>query len=94
MQILLVGLNHRSAPLEVRESLSFSPEQLPRALPLLKEVAGECAIQSTCNRTDLYAVSEDPARTARDIVAFVSEFHGLDSQAISPYLYNYAWLAS
>lgn len=64
MQILLVEHNHRGAPLEVRESISFSPEQLTKALPLLKEVAGECAIQSTCNRTDIYAVSENSARTA------------------------------
>ena len=89
MHILLVGLNHKSAPLEVREKVSFPREQLPQALALLREQAGEGVILSTCNRTEVYLASKSPANTARKVGRFVAGFHGLAAGDVSPYLYEY-----
>ncbi|MGH2544840.1 MAG: glutamyl-tRNA reductase, partial [Ardenticatenaceae bacterium] len=89
MHILLTGLNHRGAPLEARERISFSKEQLPEALAQLKERMGEALILSTCNRTEVYSATENPEKAARQIRQFVAEFHGLDAEAVSPYLYDY-----
>ena len=56
MQILPVGHNYRSAPLEAREGLSFSPMLLPEALPLPRRDAGVGVIQSARTRTEFYAL--------------------------------------
>lgn len=61
MQLVVLGLNHKTAPVEVRECFSFSEEQLRLAMRRLhdREVVEECVWLSTCNRTELYAVVED-----------------------------------
>ncbi len=58
MSLLVLGLNHRTAPIEVRERIVFDAERLPRALAALRDLPGmsEAAIVSTCNRTEVYAV--------------------------------------
>jgi glutamyl-tRNA reductase len=58
MSFLVLGLNHRTAPIEVRERIVFDAERLPRALASLRALPGiaESAIVSTCNRTEVYAV--------------------------------------
>ena len=62
MQLVVLGLNHKTAPVEVRECFSFSEEQLRLALRRLRdqEIVEECVWLSTCNRTELYAIVEDP----------------------------------
>jgi glutamyl-tRNA reductase len=59
--ILIVGLSHRTAPLELREALAFPPEQRKHDLASLREQAGvsEAMILSTCNRVELYASAKD-----------------------------------
>lgn len=89
MQILLVGLSHKTAPLEVRESVSFLNDQLPSALSALKDKVGECVILSTCNRTEIYAITDSPSRTAPNVREFVADFHGLDKKVVSPHFYEY-----
>lgn len=61
MSLLVLGLNHRTAPIEVRERIVFSAGALPAALADLAQVPGisECMIVSTCNRTELYCVASD-----------------------------------
>jgi glutamyl-tRNA reductase len=58
MSLLVLGLNHRTAPIEVRERIVFDAERLPRALASLRALPGmaEALLVSTCNRTELYAV--------------------------------------
>ena len=90
MQILLVGLNHQSAPLEVRERVSFSKEQLSEALPLLSQRVGEGVILSTCNRTEVYSATENPSQAAEGIRRFLLDYHHLTPESIEPYLYDYA----
>lgn len=89
MEILLVGLSHKTAPLEIRESVSFLNDQLPTALPSLKEKVGECVILSTCNRTEIYVITGNPSGTATKVRDFVTDFHGLAQDAVSPHFYQY-----
>jgi len=61
MQLLLIGINHRTALVDVREKLWFSDDELRAALPELRSrFFSECFIISTCNRTELYGVVESP----------------------------------
>jgi len=59
MNIIVLGISHKTAPVEIREKYSFKEEDLPEALKTLKNVEGilECAILSTCNRVELYALT-------------------------------------
>ncbi|MDH7480100.1 MAG: glutamyl-tRNA reductase, partial [Syntrophomonadaceae bacterium] len=61
MFIILVGLNHRSAPVEVRERLSVSESQYPEVLRAIKKLPGieGCIVLSTCNRLEIYATVRD-----------------------------------
>ena len=87
-RILLTGLNHKTAPLEIRESVSFSKEQLPDALPALAEQVGEGVILSTCNRTEVYTIGDEPAEAAGGIRRFVADYHGLSPHVVDAHLYD------
>ena len=54
------GLNHKTAPVEVREKLHIDEADVPAFIDLLRETLSECVILSTCNRTEIYAVSDSP----------------------------------
>ena len=54
------GLNHKTAPVDVREKLHIDEAEVPAFLNLLRESLSECVILSTCNRTEIYAVSDSP----------------------------------
>jgi glutamyl-tRNA reductase len=54
------GLNHKTAPVEVREKLHIEEAEVPLFLNLMKQTLSECVILSTCNRTEIYAVSDSP----------------------------------
>ena len=88
MHILLTGLNHKTSPLELRERVSFSKEQLPEALPMLTEYVGEGVILSTCNRTEVYTVAEEPTEAADEIRRFLAEYHDLEPQQVDDHLYD------
>lgn len=55
------GLNHKTAPVEVREKLHIEEAEIPAFLDLMRQTLSECVILSTCNRTEIYAVSESPS---------------------------------
>src|SRR5687768_15593833 len=80
MQLFLLGLSHKTAPVEVREQLALSPAQLPRALQSLRQASGvrEAAILSTCNRSEIYVVGVEDA-TPR-LERFLDEFHAVSHQ--------------
>lgn len=89
MYILTVGLNHKTAPVEVREKLSFPYEKLEEAFPRLKEkkhVHG-CTILSTCNRTEVYAAVTDVDTGLAGIKAFLAESCGLTTADIRDFIY-------
>ncbi len=92
--LLLVGLNHTTAPVEVREQVSFTREQLAQAIPDLRSEVGEGVILSTCNRTEVYTVPDDPEDGAVRVARFLSRSlngsaNGEEPEvALAPYLYN------
>ncbi len=89
MTLLTLGINHQTAPVEIREKVTFAPEQMDQALrqaASLKEV-NEAVIVSTCNRTELYC--EVGANYANSVADWLSEFHKLDNGSLTPYLYQY-----
>lgn len=88
MPLLMVGLSHRTAPVEVREQLAFTaPGALAPALAQLKSALGvsaECVLLSTCNRTELY-VSDAAARDAEELIALLAAARGLPAAPFIPY---------
>jgi glutamyl-tRNA reductase len=88
MTILAVGLNHETAPVEIRERIAFGPDILAGALRSLTErtQVDEGLILSTCNRTEIYcALNADGGELVAD---WLGHFHGLDSERIAPYIYT------
>lgn len=88
MHILVVGLNYRTAPVEIRENFTFAEEKLGEAAKQLRGQKSilESVILSTCNRTEIYVVA-DQAHTGRYYTkAFLSDWFGLDKEAFTPYL--------
>ena len=93
MSILVVGLNHKSAPVEVREKLAFNPNSINTALSLFsqkyQDQNAEIVILSTCNRVELYISSQDGAIKVEDVFSFLADFHKIESNTFSPYMYHY-----
>lgn len=91
MHIVLVGLNHRSAPIELREQLAFRREQLPGAFGRLRADVGlrEAAILSTCNRVEIYAVAAELNGTIPRLREFLSQHGRIDAAHLSDRLYSY-----
>ena len=89
MNLLIVGINHHSAPVSLREKVAFTPEQLGDALPDIAEQAGfsEVAILSTCNRTEIIAAGQEPD-TVR-VSRWLAAYHGLDMETLDTSLYIY-----
>jgi len=85
--LLAVGLNHKTAPVDVRERLTFGPDIIVAALRSAQEKEGldEVVILSTCNRTEMYCTSTHHSEA--DICRWMSEFHGLDPAVVNPSLY-------
>lgn len=88
MYTIVVGVNHRTAPVEIREKLSFVETELPRAMQTLQNEKSilENIIISTCNRTEIYAVA-DQVHTGRYYVKrFLADWFNMDLEDLSPHL--------
>ena len=91
MGLIVVGLNHNSAPLEVREALAFDASDVPKVLGQLKEAhpRDEFVVLSTCNRVEIYSASESPAEgMGDDLLAFLAMRHGTSQEAFEPFAYR------
>lgn len=90
MTLLAFGINHKTAPVEIREKIAFSPEKVSEALRDLvsKSHINEAVILSTCNRTEVYCGLDMPANDA--VLEWLSDFHQLPLEAISPYIYAHS----
>ncbi len=85
MQLYVIGVNHNTAPIQIRENVAFNSEHLGSALrELTQHDAAEAAILSTCNRTELYCSADSPQKPLN----WLSQYHKLDSSAIQPYIYT------
>ena len=92
MEIVLVGLNHRTAPVEVRERVSFTVEQSRRAAAELRSrgILEESLVLSTCNRSEVYGVPLESSRDcASGLSSFLSEFHAVRLDALHGSLYRH-----
>ncbi len=89
MHIVIAGLSHKTAPVEIREKLTFPAETQDEALHALlsyKNIS-EGVILSTCNRTEIYIVANNLEEGKKDTVRFLCDYHGFKSDELSPYLY-------
>src|SRR5690606_20274137 len=77
MALLTLGINHKTAPVAMRERVAFAPEELCEALRLVRTQSQlrEVAILSTCNRTEIYCASDSP--DGQRLMSWLSEYHGL-----------------
>ncbi len=90
MALFLFGINHKTAPVEIRERVAFTQERLPQAFADLKnrQWVSEAAILSTCNRTELYC-GLDEEQPPQALIEWLSHFHHLTRPQIEPYAYLY-----
>ncbi|QNP39893.1 glutamyl-tRNA reductase [Lysobacter solisilvae (ex Woo and Kim 2022)] len=88
MSILVLGINHQTAPVSLRERVAFSGDAIPAALDALRGLPAvrEVALLSTCNRTELYAVADDNGDTLADWLAT----HPDDAGDLHAYLYRHS----
>jgi glutamyl-tRNA reductase len=88
MSLALIGVNHKTAPIELRERIAISREELPEATRALAAVPGvtECMIVSTCNRVELLAAVES---TETDLTVFLHSHFGLDPALLAPHVYQH-----
>ena len=84
--VVMTGLSHRTASLATRESVSFTRDQLPKALGALKDIAGRGVVVSTCNRTEVYTVARDGEAGRDALGAFFMSVSG--NRDLSHHLYT------
>jgi glutamyl-tRNA reductase len=92
MEIVLVGLNHRTAPIELRERVAFTTDQARRAAAELRSrgLLEESLVLSTCNRSELYGVPPETSHeSASGLSSFLSEFHSIRPDVLSVALYQH-----
>ncbi len=91
MNILVVGLSHKTAPVEIREKVAFAPTEM--AAPLQQMLAlpaiTEAVIVSTCNRVELYATSRNVDAGITELKQFLADFHQLKPADLEGHLYDY-----
>jgi glutamyl-tRNA reductase len=90
MTLIAFGINHKTAPVELREKIAFSPDAIVQALASLAQHTGatESVIVSTCNRTEIYAQVEEHRKN--EIVSWLANFHLVPAEIIqnNSYLYS------
>ena len=89
MDVLVVGISHKSAPLEVLEKVALGKKQAGEALiELSRTVPGGGVVLSTCNRTEIYALSDGQDSQAGRLEGFLRDRSGLSASDLSPHLYS------
>jgi glutamyl-tRNA reductase len=90
MRILLLGVSHHTAPIDLRERLAFAPERIAGALGQIAQQAGvgETVLLSTCNRTEMYVTCEDTDSGRDRLARFLCDYHSLDARGVEPHLYT------
>jgi glutamyl-tRNA reductase len=91
MEIVLVGLNHKTASVDIRERIAFDEAATLDALRQLKQryPQAEFVLLSTCNRVELYSAADQPdGPTTEDLGVFLSDYHGIKYEDFKKYLYT------
>lgn len=91
MPLITLGINHKTAPVTVRERVAFNPEIMPQALRSLMTLrcVDEAAIISTCNRTEIYVCIET-CEHYKKVVNWLASYHKISSDELSDYLYQHS----
>ena len=91
MHIVIVGLSHKTAPVEIREKLAFAPTAMERPLRQMLELATitEGLIVSTCNRVELCAITKEPDAAIAELRRFLAEYHEISPEEIHENLFDY-----
>ena len=91
MNLVLVGLSHKTAPVSIREKLHFPEPQLPEALELLRTRydARESMILSTCNRVEVLAQTSDSPEGVRQVKDFICNFHRVPYDTLQQFFYDF-----
>ncbi len=88
MQLFAFGLNHTTAPVNIREKVSFNPAQQAEALQAIvqqQQLADEAVIVSTCNRTEIYCSRSDA--NYQPLMQWLSDYHAIPLEQLQPHLY-------
>ncbi len=90
MHLVLIGVSHRTAPVDVRERLDFSSRDVGAAVDALaaRSSAAESVVLSTCNRSEIYVASPAPVRVRGEILEFLTDYHGLPLETFAPHLFS------
>ena len=90
MNIIVVGLSHKTAPVEIREKVAFPPTAMeaPLRQMLALPAISEAVIVSTCNRVELYATSRQPEMAILELKDFLAKFHDLPAAELDDHLYD------
>jgi len=88
MPLITVGINHKTAPVAIREKVAFAPEKMFDALSSLitRDRADEAVIVSTCNRTELYCAVPEGA-SIKQIIQWLGEYHQIPAAELEQYCY-------
>ena len=89
MDLLLLGVSHHTAPVDLRERVDFSRRGLTEALRELAACPSpaEAVVLTTCNRAEIYVGCDDTETTQRDLTRFMSRFHDVPEHELTPHLY-------
>jgi glutamyl-tRNA reductase len=91
MELLVIGLNHNTAPIEIRECLAFREDKLEEALSKVHALSSvkEDMIISTCNRVEVYAATRETEKAIHDLKEFLSQYHGISLKEFEKGLYTH-----
>ncbi|TCS41393.1 glutamyl-tRNA reductase [Reinekea marinisedimentorum] len=89
MSLVAIGINHNTAPVAIREKVSFSPEAMSESLLAIQSLPGinEVVILSTCNRSELYCDVELPAEAVETLTQWLANRHSVDDKQLASCLY-------
>jgi len=91
VHLILLGVSHRTAPVDLRERLDFSSRDVGAAVEALaaRSSAAESVVLSTCNRSEIYVASDEPGRVRDELVTFLSEYHQVPRDVFQPHLFSH-----
>jgi glutamyl-tRNA reductase len=92
MEIVVVGLSHKSAPVALREKVAFAADCLQGALRSVCDLPGlqECVIVSTCNRVEVYAAARQRGEGVETLTRFLADYHAVGIEELRPHVYVHA----
>ncbi|HVB73687.1 MAG TPA: glutamyl-tRNA reductase [Ktedonobacteraceae bacterium] len=87
MHIIMLGVDHTTAPIAFRERLAFTQRQVPQFINSVSQLADECVLLSTCNRVELYAVVSEPHGIAEQLLSALAEARAIPLDELQRHSY-------